>query len=275
MHLHFNYKHRLLSQSHVYHDSQGLMRDMFNHKITTPEHWNMLMMPTVYTRAELEYDLVVGADTVVTPSYDPHCANGDISGGCRPIAVISAEKLRDYSAGPGETTKIANVLMNNEKMSPHVIGNDAWSCIWDELIVKGKGLKTVADRPGAGGESSYSFSAEMLEAMIVELTRLIDKYGSSEWNSLETSNRIVSNCYRRTLIHEELDSLDTSVRALSTEDFLGPKERAERRKSQPFAREQNLEYFDEMAKQHHEMKRRKATAAHLMRKDNFPSIRGK
>jgi hypothetical protein len=63
------------------------MHDMFNHKITTPEHWNMLMMPTVYTRTELEYDLVVGADTVVTPSYDPHCANGDISGG--EAAVLS------------------------------------------------------------------------------------------------------------------------------------------------------------------------------------------
>lgn len=61
------------------------------------------MMPTVYTRAELEYDLVVGPDTVVTPSYDPHCANGEISGGYRPVAVISAEKLQDYSEGPSGT----------------------------------------------------------------------------------------------------------------------------------------------------------------------------
>ena len=68
------------------------MRDIFTHQLTTPEHWYMLMMPTVYSRAELEYDLVVG-DTVVTPSYDPHCTNGDISGGCEPVAVISAEKL--------------------------------------------------------------------------------------------------------------------------------------------------------------------------------------
>ncbi len=42
------------------------MRDMFTHKITTPEHWNMLMMPTVYTIDELDYDLVVG-NKVVTP----------------------------------------------------------------------------------------------------------------------------------------------------------------------------------------------------------------
>ena len=28
----------------------GLLRDIFSHKITTPEHWNMLMMPTVYPK---------------------------------------------------------------------------------------------------------------------------------------------------------------------------------------------------------------------------------
>ena len=43
------------------------MRDMFNHKTTTPEHWNRLMMPTVYTKTEMDYDLIVGNDTVVTP----------------------------------------------------------------------------------------------------------------------------------------------------------------------------------------------------------------
>lgn len=58
------------------------MRDIFTHKITTPEHWYKLMMPTKYTRAELDYDLVVGKDTVVSPSYDPHCTNGDVTGKC-------------------------------------------------------------------------------------------------------------------------------------------------------------------------------------------------
>lgn len=99
-------------------------------------------MPTVYTYGELDYDLVVGPDTVVEPSYDPHCANGEISGGCRPVLVVSAEVLRDYTEGPTETEKIANLLINNAKMSPYVIENEAWNCVWDELIVKGKGLKT-------------------------------------------------------------------------------------------------------------------------------------
>lgn len=100
------------------------------------------MMPTVYTYGELDYDLVVGPDTVVEPSYDPHCANGEISGGCRPVLVVSAEKLRDYTDGPAETQKIANLLVNNAKMAPYVIDPEAWNCVWDQLIVKGMGLKT-------------------------------------------------------------------------------------------------------------------------------------
>lgn len=100
------------------------------------------MMPTVYTYGELDYDLVVGPDTVVEPSYDPHCENGEISGGCRPVMVVSAEKLRDYTDGPIETQKIANLLVNNAKMSPYVIDPEAWNCVWDQLIVKGMGLKT-------------------------------------------------------------------------------------------------------------------------------------
>lgn len=66
------------------------------------------MMPTVYTYGELDYDVVVGPDTVVEPSYDPHCANGDISGGCRPVLVVSAEKLRDYTDGPKEVRVFLN-----------------------------------------------------------------------------------------------------------------------------------------------------------------------
>ena len=73
------------------------MRDIFTHKITTPEHWYMLMMPTVYTRAELDYDLVVGADTIVTPSYDPHCVPGDpwyVTDGQRSFETIPKGKRR-------------------------------------------------------------------------------------------------------------------------------------------------------------------------------------
>ncbi|KAL7546017.1 hypothetical protein ACHAWF_009364 [Thalassiosira exigua] len=208
----------------------GLMRDMFNHRITTPEHWNMLMMPTAYTKAEMDYDLIVGNDTVVTPSYDPHCTNGDVSGGCQPVAVISAEKLRDYAEGPAETTKIANVLLNDARTGQYVIAPEAWDCIWSELIQNGKGLKTVYDRPGFQ-ESDYNFDVEMLEAMIAELTRLIDKYGGAEWTGTETADRIVELLVEhRALVQTELNEVNAGTRKLTDRDFLGPKERERRRR---------------------------------------------
>jgi len=207
----------------------GLMRDMFTHKITTPEHWNMIMMPGVYTIAELDYDLVVGPNTIVTPSYDPHCAYDEVTSGCTPVAVISAEKLRDYTEGPAETAKIANVLLKDDRTGQYVIAQEAWDCIWEELIQNGKGLKTVYDRPGFN-EMDYNFSVEMLEEMIHELDRLITKYSGAQWNTKDTANRIVALLVEhRTLITTELNEVNTGVRQLTDKDFLGPKERQLRR----------------------------------------------
>ena len=79
----------------------GLLRDIFTHKVTTPEHWNMLVQPTVYKKEEMTYDLIVGPDAVVAPSYDPHCDGpGDVTNGCEPVAIISGEKLREDDEGP-------------------------------------------------------------------------------------------------------------------------------------------------------------------------------
>jgi len=206
----------------------GLMRDMFTHKITTPEHWNMIMMPGVYTIAELDYDLVVGPNTIVTPSYDPHCAYDEVTSGCTPVAVISAEKLRDYTEGPAETAKIAKVLLKDERTGQYVIAEETWNCIWEELIPRGQGLKTVYDRPGFV-ESDYNFSVEMLEEMITELDRLITKYSGSDWNTKDTANRIVELLgEHRDLIQTELDEVNSGVRQLTGKDFLGPKERRRR-----------------------------------------------
>jgi hypothetical protein len=207
----------------------GLLRDIFTHKITTPHHWNMLMMPTVYTREELDYDLVVGANTVVTPSYDPHCANGDVSGGCEPVAVLSAEKLIDPTVGPTETTKIANILKNDSRTGQYVIASETWNCIWEEMIQNHKGLKTMYDRPGSA-QGGPNFSSEMLTAMITELNRLITKYSGAGWNSKATANRVVSLLTEhRSLIQTELEEVNSGRRVLTDKDFLGPKEREARR----------------------------------------------
>jgi hypothetical protein len=89
----------------------------------------LLMIPSGYKREDFDYDLIVGPDTIVTLSYDPHWINGDVTDGCEPADVISAKKLWDYTQGPAETAWIANVLLNDARtVGQYVIaqGHD-WS----------------------------------------------------------------------------------------------------------------------------------------------------
>eukprot|EP00956_Cyclotella_meneghiniana_P026525 scaffold57506_cov63-Cyclotella_meneghiniana.AAC.1 len=211
-------------------------------RITTPEHYNMLMMPHNFKREELDYDLIVGADTVVTPTYDPHCQM--VTNGCKPVAIFSAEKLLSYSEGPEETASIANVLMGNEKMSPHVIEQEAWDCIWDELIVKKKGARTILNRPNTNyTEDDYNFSSEMIEAMIAEIDRLLDKYSSTEWMNDDNADRLVQLLTgHRSELLTEMHEVNTGVRKLNSHDFLGPQERELLRK-QSDGSKPNLDYF--------------------------------
>jgi hypothetical protein len=121
-------------------------------------------------------------------------------------------------------------MKDNAGMGQYVIDQEAWDCIWTELIVNKKGLKTVYDRPGYGSEDTYSFSSEMLQAMIIELTRLINKYDGPEWNTKDTANRIVSLLTEhRALIQIELAEVNSGARTLTERDFLGPKEQELRR----------------------------------------------
>ena len=179
------------------------MRDMFTNKITTKQHWDMLLLPTAYTKAELDFDVVVG-NLVVTPTYDPHCIY-DMPGGCEPILIISGEKLVDTSDGPAEGLKIANIIDGKEGME--VIEEEARRCVWEELIIRRKGLKTYVDREGYG-EYEYNFTEEQLQAMIDELSRVIIKYSTPEWSSKQTAQDLVPILtWHRGLIQDELDSI--------------------------------------------------------------------
>ena len=199
---------------------------MFSHKITTPEHWYMLMQSTRYSKNDISYDRIVGNNTVVSPSYDPHCLN-DISGGCEPIEIISAERLVEVSTGPVEGRKIARALQNRQGVDDFLIEEDAWACIWNELIVNKKGVKTFLDREGLE-ERDYNFSVEMLEGMITELSRLITKYSGSEWSSRSTANYLVELLEEhRDLLEIELAEVQSGARKLTKMDVLGKQTRKE------------------------------------------------
>ena len=75
-----------------------------------------------------------------TPVADPNCDS--VTGTCRPVMIISADKLRDYTEGPAETEIIGNILKTNEKMAKWVINEETWPCIWDKVIDKNEGPMT-------------------------------------------------------------------------------------------------------------------------------------
>ena len=91
-------------------------------------------------------------------------------------------------------------------------------------------------RPGFV-ESDYNFSADMLSKMISELDRLIDKYENGQdlngqnWSTKPTANRVVELLVEhRGLIQVELNQVNSGVRQLKERDFLGSKEREQRRR---------------------------------------------
>eukprot|EP00584_Thalassiosira_punctigera_P017367 CAMPEP_0172548244 /NCGR_PEP_ID=MMETSP1067-20121228/17578_1 /TAXON_ID=265564 ORGANISM="Thalassiosira punctigera, Strain Tpunct2005C2" /NCGR_SAMPLE_ID=MMETSP1067 /ASSEMBLY_ACC=CAM_ASM_000444 /LENGTH=588 /DNA_ID=CAMNT_0013335439 /DNA_START=104 /DNA_END=1870 /DNA_ORIENTATION=+ len=214
----------------------GLLRDIFTHKLITKEHWDDLKRKFAHQQEELDYDNYVSNSTgPISPAYDAHCAQGEITNGCEPVAIISADKLKDYAEGPAETARIAETLMNDARTGQYVIAQEAWDCIWKELIQKKKGPSVMTDRPGYENlYEGYNFSVEMLLEMIDELNRLITKYGSGEWNTKETANRLVEILVEhRGLVEAELEEINTGARKLTRKDFLGPQERAKRRKLKP------------------------------------------
>lgn len=129
----------------------GLLRDVFTHEKVTLSHWNEIMLRPFGTRDELDYGRWGDPDRPPRDaSYDPHCSAGQVSGGCAPVEVVSVDRLLDAGRGPAETSRIATALRNDARTGDHVIADEAWGCIWGELVEKRKGPKTIYDRPGKG-----------------------------------------------------------------------------------------------------------------------------
>jgi len=125
----------------------GLLRDVITHKLVTEDHWTEVMLRPFATRDQIDFDKFGNSTATVEPAYDPHCANNDISHGCEPVEVISVDRLVDQTKGPDETAKIAKALLSDSKTGDHVIAQEAWGCIWEEMIVHKRGPKTIYDRP--------------------------------------------------------------------------------------------------------------------------------
>ena len=194
---------------------KGLLRNVANHQLSVPWRWrkgNYKLPKKLRNKKQRKY-------------YDPHCTNGHVSGGCEPVAILSADKLFDATTGPLETARIANVLKRDARTGQYVINSETWNCIWEEMIVNRKGLPVTADRPNYG-LYDYNFSSEILLSMIKQLNRLISKYSCAQYSPKPTANRIVELLTEhRAALYVELAELASGARVLTERDFLGPETR--------------------------------------------------
>lgn len=93
----------------------------------------------------------------------------------------------------------------------------------------------------------------MLEVMVGEIDRLLDKYSSTEWINDDNANRLVQlfTVHRSELL-TEMHEANSGARRLKENDFLGPKERERLRKQNPIisdGSQSNLDYFSSLERE--------------------------
>jgi len=162
----------------------GLYRDLFTHDLTSSKKMDALMNPSIYTEAELiEFENDGNIDDI-DATWDAHCNKGRDITDCRPVAMVSYEKLIDPSTGPVEIGKMAAVIQG--KPGIDVVQEDAWQCVWNKVVaLKETGVRLEGDREGADrpGMEEYIYSEEEVMIIIGELNRLRTKYSSPTWQA--------------------------------------------------------------------------------------------
>ena len=116
--------------------SQGIQRDYFDHKLTTPEHWHLLREPELWTYGELQWD-VNNCETdrpVTNITYDSICDPELSTFDCHAKLVISAERFMSNETGLAENRKIAMLLNETGGVNEYLTNETTWDCIWDSLI---------------------------------------------------------------------------------------------------------------------------------------------
>lgn len=201
--------------------NQGILRDYFDHKITTPEHWALLRAPELWTYGELQWDVnnCPESDGPIEISYDEVC-DPSVTADCKAKIVISAERFMANETGKIENAKLGRLLNETAGVSDYLVNETAWDCIWDNLI----GNNPDGESPGeADGyidyrhrddieTRSHRVSTRHLTKMTMQLTRLINKYSSLDtetgidWTISEQAQFLVEILTEhRAEIQDELD----------------------------------------------------------------------
>jgi hypothetical protein len=153
----------------------GLLRDILTNDLTTSEHFEHTTQPLLYGEAELVAEQV-SLGVVSPPEYDKHCVSNMED--CKPVAIASFEKMIEKETGCEEVDRFLAALEGKAGMS--VIEREARECVWEELIVLGKGNeKTFQNRKGPA-KNDFGFRPPEMRKIQAELQRLREKYSTSE-----------------------------------------------------------------------------------------------
>ena len=166
----------------------GIMRDYFDHKLTTKAHWDRLRAPELWTYGELQWDYNnCETDGLITEiSYDEVC-DPAVTAECKPKVIISAERLMDNSTGYEENRKIAMLLNETGGVQDFLTNETSWDCVYDVLIKD----NPLGEAPGESDDEYIDYrnregildrkhhvSTRHLTKMVKQLSRLITKYSS-------------------------------------------------------------------------------------------------
>ena len=161
----------------------GLFRDVYSHNITTPEHMEGLMNPSIFSEAELA--MYQGEQSDIEPTWDKHCvtdsSNAPDMNNCRPVTIASYENIIDDDKGPDEVARLAAVIKN--KPGINIAEESAWNCVWRKVVKEdATGVRTDRNRTGLPRDA-YKLTKLEVRVILGELYRLKTKYSDAMWFS--------------------------------------------------------------------------------------------
>ena len=125
------------------------------------------------------------------PEVFPKCTDGSISS-CKPVGIISYEKLDDAFHGPEEMAKLANLMAG--KTGINLIPQDAWSCLYTETMAKSAEYDTkgMVYRNNRSPEKALKhYNQTEVDLMEAELLYIKNKYSGPEWDFDPVAQQLV------------------------------------------------------------------------------------
>ena len=154
----------------------GLLRDIVTHRKANITHWDECAISHEHRYPSLE-----GYVSPPVDEYHRRCKEENFGmSNCKPVSVVSYEKLATAEMGPEETKKLIDAIEGKEGMN--VIEEIAQPCVWRELVFKKVGGRLNDNRNGKGPtRTEFVFTDVQLQTIRDVIQTYVEKYSSREW----------------------------------------------------------------------------------------------